>query len=87
MFFYRVLKVASQVLEKNNWSSRPKVGRAADEDAHAPFLQVVLTCIRELDAECKDKKDKSDKEEQKEALLQSLHTQVINYLSDLTNAN
>ena len=36
--------------------------------------------IRELDADCKDKKDKADKEEQKECLLQSLHTQLSTYL-------
>ena len=44
---------------------------------HQPFLQLVLTCLRELDNGA-DKKQ--DREEQKENLLQSLHTQLSTFL-------
>jgi len=45
---------------------------------HQPFLRLVLTCLKELDGDPKDKKEtiKPDREEQKENLLQSLHTQL-----------
>ena len=43
---------------------------------HQPFLQLVLTCLRELDSQDK----KQDREEQKETLIQSLHTQLSTYL-------
>lgn len=45
---------------------------------HQPFLRLVLTCLKELDGDTKDKKEtiKPDREEQKENLLQSLHTQL-----------
>jgi mediator of RNA polymerase II transcription subunit 12 len=76
----RVLKVSGQVLEASNWSRANKSRVQEASSGHIPFLQVVLTCIRELDADCKDKKDKADREEQKECLLQSLHTQLSTYL-------
>jgi len=50
---------------------------------HQPFLRLVLTCLKELDGDPKDKKDSSnkpDREEQKENLLQSLHTQLSTFL-------
>ena len=46
---------------------------------HQPFLQLVLTCLRELDNSGADSK-KQDREEQKENLLNSLHTQMSTYL-------
>ena len=76
----RVLKVSENVLEASNWSRSNKSRVQEVSLGHVPFLHVVLTCIRELDADCKDKKDKADKEEQKECLLQSLHTQLSTYL-------
>ena len=44
---------------------------------HQPFLQLILTCLRELDSV--DSK-KQDREEQKKSLLESLHTQLSSYL-------
>ena len=76
----RVLKVSENVLEASNWSRSNKSRVQEVSLGHIPFLHVVLTCIRELDADCKDKKDKAEKEEQKECLLQSLHTQLSTYL-------
>ena len=46
---------------------------------HQPFLQLVLTCLRELDNTGADSK-KQDRDEQKENLLQSLHSQLSTYL-------
>eukprot|EP00095_Tigriopus_kingsejongensis_P004973 maker-scaffold96_size378025-snap-gene-2.33 protein:Tk04973 transcript:maker-scaffold96_size378025-snap-gene-2.33-mRNA-1 annotation:"mediator of rna polymerase ii transcription subunit 12" len=80
----RVLKVSTSVLEETNWSRstqhHAKENHEAAKFAYQPFLQLVLTCIRELDADSKDKKDKSDKEEQKEHLLHALHGQLSTYL-------
>jgi hypothetical protein len=49
---------------------------------HQPFLRLVLTCLKELDGDLKDKKEtmKPDREEQKENLVQSLHTQLSLFL-------
>ena len=49
---------------------------------HQPFLQLVLTCLRELDLEsAKDPKRGVDRtDEHKENLLHSLHMQLSTYL-------
>jgi hypothetical protein len=82
----RVLKVSGHVLERGNWSrssrTRP-LETTRMSLGHQPFLRLVLTCLKELDGDPKDKKDNSskpDREEQKENLLQSLHTQLQTYL-------
>lgn len=89
----RVLKVSSQVLEcgdmfkpaKNSSSSGgSKKGDKHQKDqakvcaGHQPFLQLILTCLRELDNGSSESK-KQDREEQKENLLNSLHTQLSTY--------
>ncbi|TRY73773.1 hypothetical protein TCAL_00950 [Tigriopus californicus] len=80
----RVLKVSTTVLEETNWSRATKHHSKDSNEGtrfcYQPFLHLVLTCIRELDADSKDKKDKSDKEEQKEHLLHALHGQLSTYL-------
>ena len=82
----RVLKVSGHVLERGNWSrssrTRP-LETTRMSLGHQPFLRLVLTCLKELDGDPKDKKDSSnkpDREEQKENLLQSLHTQLSTFL-------
>ncbi len=78
----RVLKKSGNLLDVGNWSRAPGTVPNGKEASfmHRPFLQLILTCLRELDADCKDKKDRADKEEQKEFLLQSLHTQLSTFL-------
>ena len=82
----RVLKVSGHVLERGNWSrsSRTRPFETTRMSmGHQPFLRLVLTCLKELDGDSKDKKDSSskpDREEQKENLLQSLHTQLQTFL-------
>ena len=86
----QVLKVSCQILECGNMfkpqgkdkhrkdpSSNPK-DQAKISAGHQPFLQLILTCLRELDNE-KDSK-KQDREEQKENLLASLQNQLSTYL-------
>ena len=89
----RVLKVSCQILECGNLfkPSSQKVAKSGRKEpnsskeqskgsaGHQPFLQLVLTCLRELDNSGADSK-KQDREEQKENLLQSLHTQLSTYL-------
>jgi mediator of RNA polymerase II transcription subunit 12 len=81
----RILKLSCGV---GGWSrsggaggSRVPMGREANF-MHAPLLQTVLICIRELDLANGggDKKERADREEQKEYLLQSLHTQLSTFL-------
>ncbi|XP_040577805.1 mediator of RNA polymerase II transcription subunit 12-like protein isoform X2 [Lepeophtheirus salmonis] len=75
----RVLKVAVEFLEvggiygRLSWS-KPYKG-------YMPLLGLILTCIRELDSESKDKKDRIDREELKDNLLSSLHSQLSSFLS------
>ena len=75
-----LLKVSSHNLDCGNMFS-PGSNVAKKESkkinhGHQPFLQLVLTCLRELDSQDK----KQDREEQKETLIQSLHTQLSTYL-------
>ncbi|GAB6019774.1 hypothetical protein CHUAL_001322 [Chamberlinius hualienensis] len=68
----RVLKVAGQVLESGNWSSKSKdkdknVQKSASLLSHQPFLSLVLTCLKGQD-------------EQREGLLTSLSTQLGQFL-------
>ena len=67
-----MFKTGSKSGQKDKKSDQGKVSAG-----HQPFLQLVLTCLRELDSGT-DKK--TDKEEQKENLLQSLHSQLSTYL-------
>ncbi|PNF33047.1 hypothetical protein B7P43_G16368 [Cryptotermes secundus] len=68
----RVLKVAGQVLESGNWSSKNRdkernVQRSSSLLSHQPFLSLVLTCLKGQD-------------EQREGLLTSLHSQLNQFL-------
>ena len=45
---------------------------------HQPFLQLVLTCLKELDSDNKSKQERG--EEHKENLLQCLHTQLSMFM-------
>ena len=70
----RVLKVSSHNLDCGDIFSPGN--KKKNNYGHQPFLQLVLTCLRELDSQDK----KQDREEQKETLIQSLHTQLSTYL-------
>nr|CAD7411497.1 unnamed protein product [Timema cristinae] len=69
----RVLKVAGQVLESGNWSSktrdkeRPSQRTSSSLLNHQPFLSLVLTCLKGQD-------------DQREGLLTSLHSQLSQFL-------
>lgn len=78
----RVLKVAGQVLESGNWSSRKnqekeketKSKKGSDNEneghsllSHQPFLSLILTCLKGQD-------------DQREGLLTSLHSQLSQFL-------
>jgi len=68
----RVLKVAGQVLESGNWSSKNRdkernVQRSSSLLSHQPFLSLVLTCLKGQD-------------DQREGLLTSLHSQLNQFL-------
>jgi len=74
----KILQVSGRVLESGNWSrgakSRISLG-------HQPFLQLVLTCLRELESLNDGKSRPSeDREHVREQLLQSLHEQLSNFL-------
>ena len=57
-----VLKVSGQILDQASWSRSSTCVRVREASvSHLPFLQMVLACIKELDA---DKKDRADKEDQ-----------------------
>jgi len=74
----KILSVAAEELEKYNWSRSAKLRVAG---GHQPFLQVVLTCLRELEIEeTKDRAAREDKEQVRDHLLQSLHGQLSTYL-------
>ena len=77
----KILKVAAQVLEQGNWSRTAKQRVAS---GHQPFLQLILTCLRESEPGDKDKdKDKvsrEEREQEKEHLLFSLHGQLSTFL-------
>ena len=71
--FFSILK------QSGNQKEQTKDQQTKCSAGHQPFLQLVLTCLRELDNSGADSK-KQDREEQKENLLQSLHTQLSTYL-------
>ena len=77
----KILKVAAQVLEQGNWSRTAKQRVAS---GHQPFLQLILTCLKEAEHSEKDKdKDKvsrEEREQEKEHLLVSLHGQLSTFL-------
>ena len=76
----RVLKVSGNLLETGNWSRSGKSKVLAGKEScfeHQSFLQVILTCIKELDSDSKQKKERgADKED----LLQSIIIQISTYL-------
>lgn len=77
----RILKVAGQVLESGNWSSRRKeeskegkTRKGSDNEgegqsllSHQPFLSLILTCLKGQD-------------DQREGLLTSLHSQLSQFI-------
>ena len=74
----KILQVSGRVLESGNWSrcakSRISVG-------HQPFLQLVLTSLRELESLNDGKgRPSEDREQVREQLLQSLHEQLSTFL-------
>jgi len=73
----KILKVAAVVLEQGNWSRTAKVRVSS---GHQPFLQLILTCLKENEFSDKDKMSREEREQEKEHLLQSLHTQLSTFL-------
>eukprot|EP00092_Neocalanus_flemingeri_P010941 GFUD01011784.1.p1 GENE.GFUD01011784.1~~GFUD01011784.1.p1 ORF type:complete len:905 (-),score=263.34 GFUD01011784.1:318-2708(-) len=73
----KILKVAAVVLEQGNWSRTAKVRVSS---GHQPFLQLILTCLKENEFSDKDKMFREEREQEKEHLLQSLHTQLSTFL-------
>ena len=75
----KILKVAAQVLEQGNWSRNAKQRIAS---GHQPFLQLILTCLRESEPgdKDKDKVSREERETEKEHLLFSLHGQLSTFL-------
>lgn len=52
----RVLVVAGNVLDNGNWSRGSKTKSYSQKEktiGHQPFLHLILTCIKELDVDCK----------------------------------
>ena len=70
----KILKVAAVVLEQQNWS---RSSRVRISHGHQPFLQLILTCLREGEYSDKERGWREEREQEKEHLLQSLHTQVL----------
>jgi mediator of RNA polymerase II transcription subunit 12 len=70
---------SAQVLEQGNWSRTAKQRVAS---GHQPFLQLILTCLRETEHgdKDKDKVSREERETEKEHLLFSLHGQLSTFL-------
>ena len=77
--FNEIFSLFSILQQSGNHKEQTKDQQTKCSAGHQPFLQLVLTCLRELDNSGADSK-KQDREEQKENLLQSLHTQLSTYL-------
>lgn len=75
----KILQVSGQVLESGNWS---RAAKSRISLGHQPFLQLVLTCLRELESlnDSKGGRPSEDREQVRDQLLQSLHGQLVPFL-------